>query len=78
MLVTEVDPTDLFARPVRTLQSIHRTLATAGVDILPPRILDPPVRPRFVGAPTLAQLERKYGSYPPDRLESLSHPKNFS
>jgi ATP-dependent helicase/nuclease subunit B len=54
----EIDPAHLFARPVRTLQSVGRAFAEAGIDILPPMVLAPELPPRFALAPELAELER--------------------
>jgi len=59
------DPTDLFARPLRTYRRLRDRLAEVGCSIDPPLILAPQLPPRFQASCELAQLESAFGAIPP-------------
>ncbi|MCB9851260.1 MAG: PD-(D/E)XK nuclease family protein [Phycisphaerales bacterium] len=73
----DVDPTDLFARTLRTYLSLRDALIHTGCVIDEPLVLKPPA-PRWPQGGNLAQLENGLAFLPADESESADAPRDVA
>lgn len=64
----DVEPTNLFARPLRNYLRMRDRLVEAGCSLAAPLVLKPPTPPRFASSRQLATLEAAFG----DRVGSAA------
>ncbi|MCB9865746.1 MAG: PD-(D/E)XK nuclease family protein [Phycisphaerales bacterium] len=71
----DVEPTNLFARPLRNYLRLRSRLIEAGCSVDAPALLEPAVPPRYAASRQLAELEANFGKEVPTTSASASNPK---